>query len=408
MATSIIVDGYGSGGLLAPEFRSKGIGAVHIETGTALKALCRSHQPSDYSAEFQLLQYESIELLAKQLRSLDPIAVVPGVDSGVAVADSLAHHLGLPGNDPSTSPLRRDKFEMISHLAQSDCRMRKCWRVRNLDDLRRVELETDGGPLVLKPTMLAGGRGLTICHTASALRAAWDKVLECSEGPVAAAIVEDWIEGSEYEVNTVSWNGRHGVTDLWQYVKRKNQQGVIYDWGRLIPSRGRVQDTILEYTNKVLDELGVRFGAAHTEVCMEQGGPTLIEVGARLCGGRAPEVVAQCTGYGQHQALVDAYSEETAYDLPGRHYKHRSLCLNVHLICPEDGLRISSAGEKALRDMDHCLRVDLLEEPRERLRRTTDLLSSPGTVRFIAETWEVLAPCIEHVRELESEILYKP
>src|SRR5690606_5623449 len=65
------------------------------------------------------------------------------------------------------------------------------------------------------------------------------------------------------------------------------------------------------YARDVAVALGIRHGAAHTEVMLGSDGPVWIEPGARLAGVSWPLITEACTGYGSVRVLVDALLAET-------------------------------------------------------------------------------------------------
>jgi hypothetical protein len=135
-------------------------------------------------------------------------------------------------------------------------------------------------------------------------------------------------------------------------------------------------------------------------------GPQLIELGARLCGGKAPELVSLCTGYGQHEALADAYCDAGSFLQRNPEHSPSRFCMNVHLICPEEGRVLSGKGLEKLGGLAAFHRVDTHSPAGTRLAKTIDLLTSPGTVRFIGSSLDELRKCVEQVRGIESDCLY--
>ena len=66
---------------------------------------------------------------------------------------------------------------------------------------------------------------------------------------------------------------------------------------------------LLNYTNRVLDALGMKNGASHAEVILTPTGPCLVEMNCRVQGGDGnwrPLAQALTGGYSQVEACVDA------------------------------------------------------------------------------------------------------
>jgi biotin carboxylase len=279
--------------------------------------------------------------------------------------------------------------------------------VKQLADCLPAMCEIGSWPVVLKPTESFGAANVSICTDFADLEQAYRRATDQGDARTPPEMVaEGFLSGLEYEVNTVSWNGTHKVTDIWSYTKQKNTGSIIYDWGRLLGEEEQMRTRLTSYALQVLNALGIRYGPAHLEICDTSDGPTLIEIGARLCGGSAPEIVKHCTGYGQHEAVADAFCSPEKFLPQDAILRTRALCLNVHLICPRDGSKLDSVGIRELEALPNFLRLDSPHLGGSRLRKTKDLLSSPGTVRFVAEKWEQLAPRVEQVRSIERESLY--
>ena len=75
----------------------------------------------------------------------------------------------------------------------------------------------------------------------------------------------------------------------------------------LIPCSGPEAIAVVDYTLKVLQAVGLRWGPAHTEVMLTADGPRLIEVNARWHAANFYPIVKRCYGYDALTATVDAY-----------------------------------------------------------------------------------------------------
>ena len=98
-------------------------------------------------------------------------------------------------------------------------------------------------------------------------------------------VVQEFLVGGEYVVNTVSCDSRHRVTDMWKYTKI-SANGVTdrVAAATCIGVDDPIGQRLADYGGAVLDALGIRFGPAHLEIMMTGVGPALVEIGARLCG----------------------------------------------------------------------------------------------------------------------------
>ena len=85
--------------------------------------------------------------------------------------------------------------------------------------------------------------------------------------------------GEEYVVDTVSRDGVHKCVALWKYDKRaaNGVQGAVVYFGMqlLAADSDPALRQMIGYVEGVLDAIGIRNGAMHTEIKLEARGPVL-------------------------------------------------------------------------------------------------------------------------------------
>jgi biotin carboxylase len=279
-----------------------------IMTGHAFKAACRArnlHVVSLYTiADHVLLDVspdhaadDDFTLYAKEPEeawaqldglNLDIRAVVPATEPGVFVADVLAAKLGLTGNDPGSALARRDKAAMRGLAVAGGIRVPAFEVLVSLEDVPEAA-ERVGYPLILKPATGAAARGVRLVRDTVELRAALDEAddLDLFGEPVRHWLVERYVRGREFAVNTFTVGGRHRVLDCWEYLQ---PDGADYDqpyWDLVHLDPGDpLGPSVAEFALRALDVFGVRAGPSHVEVKHDGRDVHLIEIGARLPGAR--------------------------------------------------------------------------------------------------------------------------
>lgn len=405
----VIVDGFMTGNTIADEVRRRGLACINVISSNAIpEILLRSLSPEKFLANH--LYDGSVKKIVEKLRDYRVFAVLPGAETAVELSEKLAFELGLPGNDPNTTYLRRNKYAMIEALRKAG--MHTAEQCIALDAAEIIGWKNECGvqwPIVVKPVDSAGTDSVTICRFNKQLEEAVGKIIGKVNilGNVNSCVLaQTFLDGTEYVVNTLSWNGIHGTTDIWRYVKSEVAgAGRIYDRDELISPGGELQNTLIDYVNRALDVLGVKYGPAHSEVMMTSEGPALVEVGARVQGSINVEFMRRCIGDDQLNQTLDLYRSRRG--------------LNDRLLCPpklaEHGMRIEmiSEGNVAIRDsasfiegmkrLPSYFSHHLNYQEHELIRKTVDLANTPGEVLLVHSDREQLMEDYEAFRRLEKD-----
>lgn len=403
----VIVDGYSSGSQLPSIMKEYGWKCVHVKS--------LSNPPSYYMATFRGDDYighfvyeGDVDSLAKALDEYKPSAVLPGTESGVIVADLLAAALDLPGNDPSTSTARRNKYEMHNRLASHGLRSMDHCLAHDFNDLREW---AQGGawPVVIKPQASAGTDSVTFCNDLSELEAGFHRL----HGAVNqlgdrndAVLAQRMLFGQEYFINGISGNGRHVITEIWRTDKIPVPgAGMIYDRSILFDPVKPDMKSIVDYVCRVLDALGVRYGANHTEIMVTDQGPTLIECASRLSGGLNRAAANYAVGASQLDLAAKLVVEGEAF--VERLFKAQSglkyPLWQVQFISVQSGIVKESFYDEMMAALRSKAWLQKAPRPGDAVTRTTDLFSSPGIVFLSHPDADVLQADFETVRQWERE-----
>jgi biotin carboxylase len=298
----VVVDPYSSGNLFAAALRKHGYVPVCVTTGeTPPEIYESSYRPADFDAVHVFR--DDVASLVAELRHLSPIAVIPGAETGVELADTLAVALTPEqANDPATTSARRHKGEMARTVSATGLPALRTLCASNKDEVGAwlVRAGLADADIVLKPPRSGGGNGFTLVPAGTGWRPAFDALLRTPDqyGNLdGEVVVQEYAAGVEYAVDTVSQNGKHAVTAVCRYGKTRNAtHAAVYESIEFLPFGLPGHPDVFDYVRKVLDALGVRFGAAHTEVMVTADGPRLIEVGCRVAGGGLPDACRLATG----------------------------------------------------------------------------------------------------------------
>ena len=178
----------------------------------------------------------------------------------------------------------------------------KSFLVTSVDDLRKIDLVY---PLIVKPLDRSGSRGITKVYNYEKLKEAINTAK--MEGFEKSALVEEFAEGNEYSVESVSWNGKHTI--LTATKKYTTGSPNFVETGHLEPSdlSEEIMARVNEITAHALDSLGIMFGASHTGLKIDdKGNIRLIEIGGRMGGDMiGSDLVKLTTGYDFVKSVID-------------------------------------------------------------------------------------------------------
>ncbi|MBL5864344.1 ATP-grasp domain-containing protein [Serratia fonticola] len=310
LPTLIIVDAVSAGALVTEEF-SGNFQLIHIESCASIKAHAHPRFHQDKFAQFFTWNDENERAIIEVLRALHPIAVVPGNESAVALSDRLAKQLSLLGNTPLTTHLRRNKFAMNEAVKQQGLLTTPQHISHEPSELKQWYRQQRFSKGVVKPLDSAGSDDVYICQTPEQVEKAAQIITGKNNSMHVknhAALIQKFIEGTEYVVNTVSFKGQNWLTDIWKVHKRLQEGRNLYDYDDLCDPNSPEASACLDYTLKVLPAIGLFTGAGHTELIVSAEGPQLLETGARASGAANPQAIRLATGTDQLMLMRYAYT----------------------------------------------------------------------------------------------------
>lgn len=140
-------------------------------------------------------------------------------------------------------------------------------------------------PFIVKPADSSGSRGIyevQDIHNIDMIKSAYDYCRPYSK--VGDVIVEEYMEGSEVSVETISIDG---VCHVIQITDKLTTGAPHYvEMGHSQPTRHgkEIIERISEVAKAANKAIGIKNGPSHTEIIVTSEGPKVVEIGARLGG----------------------------------------------------------------------------------------------------------------------------
>ncbi|CAM9358694.1 unnamed protein product, partial [Ectocarpus fasciculatus] len=433
MGLVAVVDPFSTGAQLAAQAAKLGYGVVRVFSiwDSPVAALIQEGVTVDYFATVQFNDQdpnvdEATNRCVRDLQNLPlpVVAVLPGAETGVELADRLAHRMRLRGNGEEGSFARRNKYDMGEKVRRSGTRAVKQRLCRSESELTHYLTEELGIPApqpgkanqsgaerqrcVVKPVQSAGSDCVYLCDTFEEAMEAFGLINGKRNGLGLindGALVQEFLSGKEYVIDKVSKDGVHKVVAVWEYDKRVcNGHNFVYFGNRLRPADSPRAQEMIKYADAVLDALEIYQGPSHMEVMYTSTGPCLVEVGSRCQGGEGTwiTIVEECIGYSQVEVTMDVYMNGSLFDsLPKDTYTLKKAGRDVDLVSRHAGLVRSLPGDAVIRSLPSFRAVSWEIHPGDFCPMTIDCFTRPACVQLVHDSEEQADRDFELLHELE-------
>ncbi len=253
------------------------------------RAICKNY--ADFFYPISVLEKEAIYHECKRI-GVDGITTI-ATDIVMPTIAYVAQRLELISNSEEATTNSTNKWKMREQFAKHNCPIPK-FRIAQSENRTYSDFNF---PVIVKPTDMSGSRGVSkvedIKDLSEAIRYAMKQSINKS------AIVEEFIDGNEVSVETISWEGRHYILAITDKITTGAPHFVELAHHQPSSLPKQIQDKIYEITIQALDALNIQYGAGHTELKINSNGDVyIIEVGARMGGDFiGSDLVPLSTGY---------------------------------------------------------------------------------------------------------------
>lgn len=405
----IIVEPLSSGVELAPTLKSRGIQAIAI-------TLNRFKDRLAYGTQIQATDFMEIipnqPNLVELLKKYNPLAIIPGSEEGVPLAHNLAMAL-----TPQYANHHRPTLNRL-HKAH----MQRALHDAGVPSLRTIETRAEMAvekwidknnlsysPLIIKPPLSAGSDNVFHIPPGGDWRIAFRDLFMRSSNITGkaneTAIVQECAVGKEFAVGTVTVDGQHHLAHLIEYNKASlHGRTTVYDYVEFVPFDEDLHGELWSYTKKVLDALGVRWGASHNEIMLTTNGPRLIESVPRMCGGPVVRFSRAATGSSQADKWIEIFADG---DVQNKNYVLKKSVVPVFLRSPTQGLISNLDVLSEISRLPTFLEQFIWVKEGDPVPQTVDYLTNLGIVALAGDRNSIFAD-YKKIREIESKLVVKP
>ena len=264
------------------------------EDGAVCKNLCDKFYPIstiDKDAILKVCQEEKI----------DGVTTIAS-DVATLTVNYVAEQMRLVGNP--------DKY---SQTATNKYLMRQCFMKHNIPSPKFCL--TDGHipsiikefrfPVIVKPTDRSGSRGVEKVLELDDLQKAINRA--CHESFQQKAVIEEFVEGREISVESISFKGKHYVLQITDKVTTEAPFFVELEHHQPSSLRENIKAQVKDIVLNALDSLHIQNGASHAELKItKEDVIQMIEIGARMGGDFiGSDLVWLSTGYDFLKGVIE-------------------------------------------------------------------------------------------------------
>jgi len=289
------------------------------EEGAVCKDICDRFYP------VSTVDKEEILRICREIK-IDGITTIAS-DVAVLTVNYVAEQMGLIGNPDKYSQTATNKYLMRQCFMEHDVPSPKfCLTDGTIPEIAN----TFRYPVIVKPTDRSGSRGVEKVDSKEELQAAIERA--CKESFQKKAVIEEFVEGREISVESISFEGQHHVLQITDKVTTEAPFFVELEHHQPSTLPDDIKDRVKAIVLNALDALHIRYGASHAELKITKDGDIrVIEIGARMGGDFiGSDLVRLSTGYDFLKGVIEVALGQ--FEEP-KITEHK--CSGVYFLCKE-------------------------------------------------------------------------
>ena len=242
------------------------------EEGAVCKKFCKEFFPINFTEKEKILN------ICKEI-GIDGITSF-SLESALPTVIYVAEKLGLKQNTINSLKYIRDKYTMREAMKKNNLPIPEFFCIKEEKELDALKIKY---PVIVKPVDNGGKNGVSLITGEKELHKAFNYAMKNSkEGSV---LIEKYIEGREFSVEYISFEGKHYFLQLTDKVNTGAPHFVEIEHHQPANVTKLELEKIKNITEKTLTALHITNSVSHTELKINPEGEVyLIEVGPRLGG----------------------------------------------------------------------------------------------------------------------------
>lgn len=306
-------------------------------------------------------------------------ALTVAADYPMPALSRLWSELGLPG--PTAAAVKRatHKGEMRAALVNAGVPSPASRCVNSVDEVWGLVRLWEGVELIVKPAQSSGGRGVTrLSGDIDERMVEWAYAHAARFSPDRrAVVVEHFVDGPEYSIESVAFNGQHHVVAATDKLTSGAPHFVEIGHHQPASLSDTERVVLEEVACRAVSALGIDNAVCHTEVKLTAQGPVVIECAARAGGGFiTSHLVPLSTGID----LMDAAIRIALGEAPQLHppQQERGMATAIRFIVGNPGRITAIHGAPSAAAMEGVVDVQLYKHIGDNLLALQDATARCG------------------------------
>lgn len=205
--------------------------------------------------------------------------ITAATDKPLVMMARIAKELNLPFFSEETAIISTDKLLMKQKFIEAGISCANGFLINDIHKLSEFDISF---PIIVKPRDNSGSRGVIYCEKFSEVESAVREALQYTKK--GNVLIEEYIEGKEYSVEGIHYNGQHHVVQITEKTTTNFPYNVELSHVQPADITEEQQSQVKELIKKVAQALMFNNCASHTEIKINSKGIFIIETSPRLGG----------------------------------------------------------------------------------------------------------------------------
>ncbi len=295
---------------------------------------------------------ETVKYAVKVHKKMPLSGVATMASESAVTVYSVARELGLPGLDPDKAWLATNKV-MRQHAFLANGVPSPRFVHANSFHEAVLESEKIGWPVVVKPADSAGSRGVQLVSGPDDMEKAVEEIRSITS--VEEFLIEEFLEGTEHSIEGVVIDDQiywTGFSDR-NYEKKHIYPPYFLEDGDTLPTTltPEMLETAQGVSTSAVKALGIDWGPVKGDILIDQSGPKVLEMAARLSGDYfCYETVPLHNGINLLDVILELSLGEKIDPSRFQEKFHRGVALRY--LWPKPGRVVKISGVEEVRKME--------------------------------------------------------